>query len=291
MEKEKTGLIVEGGGMKCAYSAGVLDGFLDGGISFGCCVGVSAGSANLASYLAGQRGRNLRFYTVHTEKGDFFGPKSFLKTGNLFGLQYIYGTLSNSGGEDPLDFQAVSDNPAQFQIVATNARTGTPVYFDKSDMRQDDYRPIMASSAIPAVCRPVEIGGSLYYDGGISNALPAGRALEMGCEKLVVILSKPGDYVKKPEGHRFWYSRLCRKYPETVKAIDRRHLMYREGQQILFDLEAQGKAFVFAPDNPPKMGTYSMNQQAERQLYDLGRLADFQARRQSLAAFLDGSTP
>ena len=286
MEREKTGLIVEGGGMKCAYSAGVLDAFLDEGICFDYCIGVSAGSANLASYLAGQRGRNLRFYTVHPAEADFFGFRSLLKTGNLFGLQYIYGTLSNSDGSDPLDFQALSDNPAQFQIVATDARTGRPVCFDKSDMRQDDYRPIMASSAIPAVCRPVEIDGGLYYDGGITDAIPVARALESGCEKIVAVLSKPRDYVKKPEGHRFWYSRICRKYPETVRAIDRRHLMYREGQRALFDLEARGKAFVLAPSDPPKMGTYSMNRQVERQLYDLG-LADFKARRQALAAFLN----
>ncbi len=286
MERKKTGLIVEGGGMKCAYSAGVLDGFLDEGISFDCCIGVSAGSANLASYLAGQRGRNLRFYTVHTERAEFFGPRCFLKTGSLFGLQFIYGTLSNSGGGDPLDYQAVSDNPAQFEIVATNAETGQPVYFDKEALKQDDYRAIMASSAIPAVCRPVEIDGAVYYDGGISDAIPVGRMLQHGCERIVAILSKPKDYVKKPEGHRFLYSRMCRKYPNTVKDIDRRHLMYQSCQRELFELEANGKAFVFAPSNPPKMSTYSMDQQVERQLYEMG-LADLNAQRQALAAFLD----
>ena len=96
MEKEKRiGLVVEGGGMKCAYNAGILDAFLDHGITFDYCIGVSGGAGNLATYLAGQRGRNLRFFTEHIHSPDYFGLKRLLKTGDLFGLQYIYGTLTN----------------------------------------------------------------------------------------------------------------------------------------------------------------------------------------------------
>ena len=82
----KTALIVEGGGMKCAYSAGVLDKFIDDNITFDYCIGVSAGSANALSFMAGQRDRNRRFYTDHIDEPGYFGLKSFLKTGNIFGL-------------------------------------------------------------------------------------------------------------------------------------------------------------------------------------------------------------
>ena len=98
----KTGLVVEGGGMKCAYSAGILDKLLDDDIHFDFCVGVSAGAANTLSYLAGQRGRNLRFYTEHLGDPRYLSIRSLLRTGNLFGLQYIYGTLTNSDGKDPI---------------------------------------------------------------------------------------------------------------------------------------------------------------------------------------------
>ena len=98
----KTGLVVEGGGMKCAYSAGILDKFLDDDITFSYCIGVSAGAANTLSYLAGQRGRNLRFYTEHLSDPRYLSVRSLVHTGNLFGLQYIYGTLTNSDGADPL---------------------------------------------------------------------------------------------------------------------------------------------------------------------------------------------
>ncbi len=285
--KKKTGLVVEGGGMKCAYNAGILDAFLDEGITFDYCIGVSGGSGNLASYLAGQKGRNLRFFTEHIHDKEYFGLKSLLKTGNLFGLSYIYGTLTNSGGRDPLDFPALMKNPAEYQVVVTNASTGKPEYYGREMMSQDDYRLIMASSAIPAACRPVEINGTLYYDGGISDAIPVQHALTEGCVRLVVILSKNRDYVRTPQGMRFLYSRLCRRYPRIVEAIDHRHLTYNEIIRQVFELEKEGTAFVFAPSEAIHTGTYSMDEKAELALYELG-IKDFQARREELTRFLAG---
>lgn len=237
----KIGLVCEGGGMKCAYGAGVLDKFYDDHISFDYCVGVSAGSANLASYLAGQRGRNYRFYTKWLKDPEFYGKKAFLHSGDLFGLEYIYGTLTNSDGKDPIDYSAIQKNPAQFELVATKAVSGQPVYLDKSIMKQDDYRAIMASSAIPAACHPIKINGQAYYDGGVSDALPCKRALEQGCDKLVVITSKPRDFQKEPEAHKKLYTLMCHKYPKIVEALDHRHEMYAQQQAFLYQLEKAGK--------------------------------------------------
>ena len=283
--KKKIGLVVEGGGMKCAYNAGILDVFLDHQITFDYCIGVSGGAGNVASFVAGQRGRNIRFFTEHIHSPQYFGVKSLLKTGNLFGLQYIYGDLTNTTGKDPLDFPAIMKNPAEYEVAATNAVTGEAEYFGKEDMKQDDYRPIMASSAIPAACRPVVINGVPYYDGGISDAIPVRRALEKGCDRIVVILSKQRDYVRKPQGMRFLYSTLCRKYPKIIEDIDRRHITYRENLQEVFDLEKKGKAFVFAPSEHVKVGTYSMDEKTERILYDLG-VKDFAERQEELKDFL-----
>ena len=284
-KKEKIGLVVEGGGMKCAYNAGILDVFLDHQITFDYCIGVSGGAGNVASFVAGQRGRNIRFFTEHIHSPQYFGVKSLLKTGNLFGLQYIYGDLTNTTGKDPLDFPAIMKNPAEYEVAATNAVTGEAEYFGKEDMKQDDYRPIMASSAIPAACRPVVINGVPYYDGGISDAIPVRRALEKGCDRIVVILSKQRDYVRKPQGMRFLYSTLCRKSPKNIEDIDRRHITYRENLQEVFDLEKKGKAFVFAPSEHVKVGTYSMDEKTERILYDLG-VKDFAERQEELKDFL-----
>lgn len=281
----KIGLVVEGGGMKCAYNAAILDAFLDHNITFAYCIGASGGSGNLASYLAGQRGRNLRFFTEHIHSPSYFGLRSFLKTGDLFGLQYIYGTLTNSIGKDPLDFPALKNNPAEYEVVVTNALTGKAEYFGKEAMAQDDYRLVMASSAIPAACRPVELNDIPYFDGGLSDAIPVSRALEKGCDRLVVILSKMRDYVRKPQGMRLFYTMRCHRYPKIISLIDHRHTAYNQNLQEVFALEREGKAFVFAPSHPIHAGTYSMNEQAERDLYALG-MEDFNKQKDALAAFM-----
>ena len=282
---KKIGLVVEGGGMKCAYNAAILDLFLYDGITFDYCIGVSAGSGNLVSYLAGQRGRNLRFFTEHIHDPEYFGLKSLLKTGNLFGIQHIYGDLTRANGKDPLDFPEFLKNPAEYEAVVTNALTGKPEYFGKDAMQQDDYRLIMASSSIPVVCHPVELNGVPYFDGGLSDAIPVRRALERGCDRLVVILSKNRDYVKKPQGMRPLYRWACRKYPKVVNAIEHRHIAYNENLKEVFALERDGTAFVMAPSEPLHVNTYSMKEEAERALYDLG-LRDFAVQKEKLQSFL-----
>ena len=276
----KTGLVVEGGGMKCAYCAGVLDQFLEHGITFDYCIGVSAGAASVASYLAGQKGRNLRFYTEYIDDPWYFGVRSFLKNGDLFNLKYIYGDLTNSGGRDPLDLEALKKNPAEYEIVATCAETGEGVYFSKDDLIQDDYRHVMASCAIPAVCRPVEIDGRHYYDGGLADSIPMQRALDRGCDKLVVIASKSRKFVKTPEKFRMMYTLMCRKYPKAVKALNDRYLTYRRQQKLMFDLEKAGTAFLFTPETDRKI-----NREVNQHMYDLG-VQDFRRKQQKLAAFL-----
>lgn len=153
-------------------------------------------------------------------------------------------------------------------------------------MKEDDYRLIMASSAIPVVCHPVELQGVPYFDGGLSDAIPVRRALERGCDRLVVILSKCRGYVRKPQSMRAAYHMACRRYPKVIEAIRQRHTVYNRNFREVFDLEREGRAFLFAPSTAIHVGTYSMNEQAERALYDLG-LRDFSARREQLQAFLN----
>lgn len=279
------GLVVEGGGMKCAYSAAILDKFLDDSVSFDYVCGVSAGSANAASYLAGQRGRNLRFYTEHIYEKEYFGPESFLKHGDLFGLDYIYSTVTNSSGADPLDWPKVEANPTRYEVVATNALTGKPRYFDKSEIHQNDYSIIKASCSLPAACRPRFIDGIPYYDGGVSDSIPADRALSQGCDKVVLILSKPRSFVKQPEKFRILYSAACRRYPKIVELLDNRHILYTESFRHAFELEKEGTAFIFAPSRNLPMSTYAMDAAENQRLYELG-LQDYSAQRIALMEFL-----
>lgn len=276
--------------MKCAYSAGVLDAFLDDRVSFDYCIGVSAGSGNVASFLAGQRGRNRRFYTEHISDPAYFGLTSFLKTGDMFGLKYIYGTLTNSGGGDSLDYDRMEKNPSEFVIVATNARLGKPAYFTKDEIARDDYRIIMASCAIPSVCRPIVIDGEKYFDGGVSDSLPVRKALKDGCDKLVLIMSKPRDYKKAPEKNRLFYHAMCMRYPNVIRLIDRRHIMYNNSLRYVHDLEKAGKLFLICPSRHLDMDTYGMDEKANEKLYELG-IRDYSLLRDDLRKFMQQADP
>ncbi len=266
----KTGLIVEGGGMKCAYSAGVLDGFLDGGISFDYCIGVSAGAANAVSFLAGQRERNLRFYTEYSKSPKYFGIISFIFTGNLFGLDYIYGELSAEGGKDPVDYDALMNNPCVFECPATAVEDGRPKYFSKTDMAPDDFTIIKATCAIPVASKPVEIDGHFYYDGGVSDSIPIFRAEDVGCDRFVVLLSKPRGFVMTPQSHKGVYDRWLKQHPAVIRAIDHRHEIYNAQLRQIAEHEAAGRAMIFYIPDVEDMSTYSTDPKIAMMLYKSG---------------------
>ncbi len=147
----KIGIVDVGGGLRGIYAAGVLDYCMDQDIRFDIGIGVSAGSANLASYAAGQRGRNYQFYTEYAFRKQYMSLGNFITKRSYVDMDYVYGTLCNSDGENPLDYPALRDNPMEFYVVAADALTGEPKYFDKGDVRQDDYSIMKASSSIPFV--------------------------------------------------------------------------------------------------------------------------------------------
>ena len=281
----KIGLIVEGGGMKCAYSAGVLDSFLDDNIQFDYCMGVSAGAANVASFVAGQRDRNRRFYCIHVKDPNYISIRNFIRTGSLFGLQYIYGDMTNEGGIDPLDYDALRANPAEMCFPATDAETGKVRYFTKKDMKRNQYEPVMATCALPALCKPIEIDGHYYYDGGVGDSIPVRKAVEDGCEKLIVILSKPRGYRMKPQGHRLAYTKRLKEFPNTAKALDHRHENYNASLDYLYQMEREGKAMIFAPSGEVKIGTYTTDPAVMQALYDNG-LEDGQKMHQQVKFFI-----
>lgn len=284
----KTGLIVEGGGMKCAYSAGVLDVFLDEGIIFDYCIGVSAGAANAASYLAGQRERNMRYYTEHVKDPRYISVKSLLTTGSLFGLQFIYGDMTNEGGIDPLDYDAYHNNPTEAYLPATDAVTGRPHYFHKNEIRRNAYQPIMATCALPVACRPIVYEGHTYYDGGVSDSVPIAHALSHGCERVVVLFSKPKGFRMKPQGGKIGYTlALRRKYPKTVEALNHRHEVYNREMDQVDQLEREGRLMSFCPSEEIKIGTYTTDPAVMMQLYENG-LADARANVNQLKEFLHG---
>lgn len=281
----KSCLIIEGGGMKCAYSAGVLDGLTDDRINFDECIGVSAGSGNGASFISGQRGRNKRFYIDHFKEHTYFGFKNLIKTGSFFDLQYIYGTLTNSDGKDPLDFDKIMKSKTEFYAVSTDAASGRPHYFSKDEMTQDDYRAIMASCAIPVLCKPVEIGGRLYYDGGVSDPIPIRKAIDDGCDKIVLILENPRSFVRRAQKYKLIYNIALRKYPKTAECISSRHIEYMKTIDMVGRLESEGKVFVFAPSAEYNASAGTKDMETLTKLYELG-IKDYNDRRNAMFEYL-----
>ena len=141
----KYGVIDVGGGLRGIYGAGVLDRCLEEDLRFDLCIGVSAGSANMASYLAGQHGRNKPFYDEYSFRREYMSVHNLIRKHSYLDLGYVYGTLSNAGGENPLDYAALARSPAELCVVAANAQNGEAQYFTKADLHPDDYRILMAS--------------------------------------------------------------------------------------------------------------------------------------------------
>lgn len=278
---KKTGLVVEGGGMRGVYGCGVLDSFLTNSVEFDYSIGVSAGAANIASFVAKQEHRNYRFYTQYAFDDRYMSLKNFLKTGSFFGMDFIYTELTNV--IDPIDYDELLKH--EFCIVATDAVTGKPKYFTNKDVKDRSGDIFKASCAVPAMCKPIAVDGREYYDGGVSDPVPVKRALAEGCEKIVAVLTRPHGYVKKPESAKRVYTEMLKNYPNVRLALNARHNVYNSTMEYLYRLEKQGKAMLFCPEETAGVNIITRNRTNLDKLYNIGK-EEADARMQELKAFL-----
>lgn len=266
----KIGVVDVGGGFRGVYAAGVLDYCMHRGIWFDLGIGVSAGSANLASYCAKQPMRNHKFYTEYGLRKEYMDIGNFLRTGSYIGLQYIYGTLTNSDGEYPIDYDTMMDNPMEMLTVITEAETGNPRYIPKKELIRDSYTPFMASSAIPGVCRPYIMDGVPYYDGALGDPVPVAKAFELGCNKVVLLLTLPENTVRTADSDRKLAGRIRRKYPEAAEALVHRADKYNAGVELARQYAAEGKLLIVAPDDTCGVHTLCRDADAMKKLYGKG---------------------
>lgn len=264
------GLVDVGGGERGAYGAGVLDQCLEQGIAFDYCAGVSAGAANISSYLAGQKGRNFAFYTNYSFRPQYMGFGLLLRKRQYADLDYIYGTLSDSDGEYPLDFEAMRASGRTFVIVATDAETALPVYFTMDDMVQDDYAAIKASSALPLVSDPYPVNGRPCFDGGLSDPIPVQKALDAGCEKVVVVLTRPRDYYRSSKRDARLARLVAPRYPRIAEALVNRAGLYNLQLDLAKKYERDGKVLIVAPDDIGDMSTLTKDKGEIEALYAKG---------------------
>ena len=229
----KIGLVLEGGGMRGLYTAGVLDTFMAEHWTPDYVVGVSAGACHAASFVSGQRGRAYRTNMDYLGDKRYLSFRNYLTTGSLFGMKFIFETVPDH--LDPYDYDAMLASPMEYEIGVTDVDTGKPVFFSKESLYHD-CTLLAASSSIPVFSPIVEYQGHRYLDGGTSAPIPVERALEMGCDHLVVVLTRDRSYVKSPEGFGTVYHRVFHKYPQMAHALDTRHEVYARERELLFQL-------------------------------------------------------
>jgi len=265
-----TGIVDVGGGMRGIYPAGIFDYLIEKGITFDYAIGVSAGSANLVSYIAKQHRRNFHFYYEYAFRKEYMSMKNYIRKGSYIDLDYIYSDLSDETGENPVDYDTFSKAESRFSVVATNALTGEACYFDGKEMKKNNYDILKASCCVPLACKPYVIDGIPYYDGGVAEPIPYRKAFEDGCDKVVVVLTRPRDYLKGNQENMLMIKHKLRKYPETVKKIYNRNMKYNKDVEELKELEKTGKVFIVAPENCFGINTLKKEKKAMKLFYEEG---------------------
>ena len=265
----QAGLVLEGGGMKGLYTAGVLDFFLEKEILFSKVYGVSAGACHMCSYLSGQMGRARDISVDYLDNKRYCSARSLLITGDLFNEDMCYHTIPDY--LYPFDHEAYGRYPGKAYSVVTNIETGEAEYLRIRDLRKEiDF--IRASASLPLVSRNVKIGDKKYLDGGIADPVPIRKSVMDGNRKNVVVLTKEEGYVRKPtgDGQLALIKARYLKYPKIYERMAHRHTEYNQQIAYLYRQVENGQAYVIRPKVPSKVGRIEKNKEILLELYQQG---------------------
>lgn len=265
----QAGLVLEGGGMKGLYTAGVLDFFMEKGLLFSSVYGVSAGACYMCSYLSWQKGRGLDVAVDYLDDRFYCSFLSLLLTGDLFNVDIAYHLIPDF--LNPFDHEAYAKYQGKAYSVVTNIVTGQPEYLRVKDLKKD-IDMIRASASLPLVARNVEIGGRIYLDGGIADPVPIRKSILDGNRKNVVILTKEEGYVRKPTGKKELTLIKARyaKYPKIYELMAQRHTNYNETIDYLYRQQENGQAYVIRPSHASEVGRIEKNKEKLIELYHQG---------------------
>jgi predicted patatin/cPLA2 family phospholipase len=262
----RKGLVLEGGGMRGLFTAGVLDVMMEQGICFDGIVGVSAGALFGCNYKSYQIGRALRYNIRFKDDPQYMGLRALLKTGNIVAPEYAYHVVPNT--LDVFDRETFKKNPTEFHVVCTDVMTGEPLYHRIDVMDDEGFEWLRASGSMPLVSQPVLRDGRLYLDGGISDSIPIVRAREQGFPNSVVVLTRNKGYRKPSKSYvpMLFY----RKYPALREALAMRNTIYNRQIEEVERLEQEGKIVVIRPEKPIEVGRMERNTSKLLALYDEG---------------------
>ena len=265
----KTGLVLEGGGMRGLFTAGVMDVMMADGLHFDGIVGVSAGAAFGCNYKSHQPGRALRYNMRFRHDPKYMGLRSLILTGDLVGAEYAYHTLPTQ--LDVFDFDTYRQDPTEFHVVCTDACSGETVYHVIPEFDFWALEWIRASASMPIVSRTVKIDGRELLDGGITNSIPLRYFQQQGYERNIVILTQPQGFRKQRTRLMPLFHTLLRRYPAIIEAMGRRHLMYNEQLDYIRQQELLGNTLLIYPEQPLPISRTSSNASKMQHVYDLGR--------------------
>lgn len=263
----KAGLVVEGGGMRGVYSSGVLDFFIEKDLFFENNYGVSAGACHLCSYLAKQYKRAFRVNVDYLNDKRYCSVHSLLKTGNLFGAEMLYDIIPNE--LDLFDYDTYNKNESNFYVVITDINTGKPEYVKIGDLKKDIIY-VRASSSLPLLAQNVKINDKEYLDGGISDSIPIKKSIADGNKMNVVILTRDSTYRKGKNSLMPIIKLKYKKYPNFVKSMADRYIVYNEILDFIKELEDNGDVFVIRPKKPVNIGRTEKNREKLEALYNDG---------------------
>lgn len=277
----KIGLVLEGGAMRGMFTAGVLDVLLDEQIAVDGAVTVSAGALFGINYPAKQRGRVLRYNLKYLHDKRYMGWHSLFTTGNVVNKAFAFYELPFT--LDPFDQATFAASQIDFWVTLTNIETGEPEYVKITDAFAQ-MEALRATSAMPMVSRVVEIEGKKYLDGGISDSIPLDKAMALGYDKIIVILTRPLDYRKKPSNN--WLFKLFyRNYPKLIERWANRYAEYNQAVEKVIEMEKAGKIFVIRPSESLDISRLEKDLAKVQEMYDLG-VKDGQAALSELKNYL-----
>lgn len=287
---DDTALVFEGGGMRGAFTAGIVATLIEEGIDFPHVSGISAGSSNTVNYVSRDAKRAHDTFTTVADSPEFGGFRHWIEGRGMFNVNYLYDEIAQPDGDAPLDLDTFLANPAEVRIGAFNATRGEEVWFTKDDMRtvEEVGRCVRASSTLPIIMPTVTIDGDTYVDGalGPNGGIPLDAPMRDGYRKFFVVLTRPRDFVKTPtkpgvcSALRLAFPRL----PSIAEAVARRTVAYNAARRKLFQLEEQGRALIVTPGD---LGIDKMEMNVDRleDAYDAG-VARARADLPRWAAFL-----
>lgn len=277
----RTCLVLEGGGLRGIYTAGVLDEMLKDKIKVDAIIGVSMGALIGINYKSKQPERAIRYNLRYCNDKRYMGLQSLIKTGNIANKEFAYYKVPNE--LDKFDYDTYKKSKIKMYVTVTNLETGEAEYIEIKDAK-DNIEYFRASSSIPGVSRIVEVCDKKYLDGGIADSIPVKKALELGYDRVIVVLTRPIEYRKKLTEMK-WLQARYKKYPKFKKAIASRNKNYNKTVDEIIKLEKNNKVFCIRPSRQVKISRVEKNERIILEQYNLGR-EDYLNRKEDLLKYL-----